>query len=65
MSEIGQIAKLRNTSKISESMETCKKQMTMVDFYRKLAEAEKQVTDGLSLVDGERVFQRLSDKYGN
>lgn len=46
------------------SMETYEKQMFLGDVYRKLAEAEKQVTDGLPLVDGERVFQRLREKYG-
>jgi PHD/YefM family antitoxin component YafN of YafNO toxin-antitoxin module len=46
------------------SMETYERQMAITDIYHKLAEAEKQVTDGLPLVDGEQVFQRLREKHG-
>lgn len=46
------------------SMETYERQMAIVDIYHKLAVAEKQITDGLPLVDGEQVFQRLREKHG-
>ena len=46
------------------SMETYERQLAMVDVYRKLAEAEKQLAEGLPLVDGEQVFQRLREKHG-
>lgn len=46
------------------SMETYEKQMAVADIYRKLAEAEKQMANGLPLMDGEQVFQRLREKHG-
>ncbi|WP_025690676.1 type II toxin-antitoxin system Phd/YefM family antitoxin [Paenibacillus zanthoxyli] len=46
------------------SIETYERQLAMVDVYRKLAEAEKQLAEGLPLVDGEQVFQRLREKHG-
>lgn len=46
------------------SMETYERQLAIVDVYRKLAEAEKQLAEGLPLVDGEQVFQRLREKHG-
>ncbi len=46
------------------SVETYNKQMAIVDVYRKLGEAEKQIADGVPLLDGEKVFARLRAKYG-
>ena len=45
------------------SIETYEKQLALVDVYRKLAEAEKQLADEHSLLDGEEVFKRLRDRY--
>lgn len=45
------------------SMETYEKQLALVDVYRKLGEAEKQIADGLPLLEGEQVFKHLREKY--
>jgi hypothetical protein len=45
------------------SMKTYERQMALVDVYKKLAEAEKQIINGAPLLDGEEVFQKLRDKY--
>jgi PHD/YefM family antitoxin component YafN of YafNO toxin-antitoxin module len=45
------------------SMKTYERQMALVDVYKKLAEAEKQIVDGVPLLDGEEVFKKLRDKY--
>jgi len=47
------------------SMDTYERQMALVGVYKKLAEAEKQIADGTSLLDGEEVFKKLRKKYGN
>ena len=47
------------------SMETYERQMALVGVYKKLAEAEKQITDRTSLLDGEEVFKKLRTKYAN
>jgi prevent-host-death family protein len=46
------------------SIETYERQMALVDIYKKLAEAEKQVIDGTPLLDGEEVFKKLRAKHG-
>jgi hypothetical protein len=46
------------------SIETYERQMALVDIYKKLAEAEKQVIDGTPLLDGEEVFKKLMAKHG-
>ncbi|WP_075109733.1 type II toxin-antitoxin system Phd/YefM family antitoxin [Bittarella massiliensis (ex Durand et al. 2017)] len=46
------------------SMETYERQLGLLDVYRKLGAAEKQVEDGVSLLDGEEVFGRLREKHG-
>lgn len=45
------------------SIETYEKQLALVEVYRKLAEAEKQLADEHSLLDAEEVFRRLRNKY--
>ena len=38
--------------------------MVLAEAYKKLAEAETQITQGIPLVDGEEVFKKLNAKYG-
>jgi hypothetical protein len=57
MPEIRPITDLRNTNEISGE-----RQMALVDVYQKLAEAEKQIADGVPLLDGEEVFEKLRTK---
>ncbi|WP_094606339.1 hypothetical protein SPSIL_029200 [Sporomusa silvacetica DSM 10669] len=45
------------------SMKTYERQMALVEVYKKLAEAEKQIADGVPLLDGEEVFKKLRKKY--
>lgn len=45
------------------SMETYERQFALVDVYKKLGEAEKQIADGVPLLAGEQVFKRLREKY--
>ena len=45
------------------SMKTYERQMALIDVYQKLAEAEKQIADGVQLLDGEEVFKKLRTKY--
>jgi hypothetical protein len=44
-------------------METYERQLALVDVYKKLGEAEKQIADGVPLLEGEQVFKRLRKKY--
>lgn len=46
------------------SMETYESRLALAEVYRKLGEAEKQIADGIPLVDGEQVFKRLREKHG-
>lgn len=45
------------------SMETYERKLAMADVYQKLSEAEKQMADGLPLLEGDQVFQRLRARY--
>ncbi|MCG8498961.1 MAG: type II toxin-antitoxin system Phd/YefM family antitoxin [Firmicutes bacterium] len=45
------------------SMETYERQLALVEIYKKLGEAEKQIADGVPLLEGEQVFKRLREKY--
>ncbi|MDD2372832.1 MAG: prevent-host-death protein [Syntrophomonadaceae bacterium] len=45
------------------SMDTYEKQMGILDVYRKLSAAEKQLEDGVPLLDGKEVFSRLRKKH--
>ena len=44
------------------SIETYEKEIAMAKLYRKLAEAEQQISEGAALIDGEEVFKRLKRK---
>jgi PHD/YefM family antitoxin component YafN of YafNO toxin-antitoxin module len=46
------------------SMETYERQMAVVDIYKKLLEAETEITNGTPLKDGEEVFRKLRTKHG-
>lgn len=46
------------------SMETYEKSMAKLDLYQKLAEAETQIKNGEELIDGEKLFDKLKEKYG-
>ena len=45
------------------SIETYERQLGLVDVYKKLAEAETQIAQGVPLLEGEEVFKKLRDKY--
>ena len=44
------------------SMDTYEKQLGILDVYRKLGAAEKQLEDGVPLLDGDEVIKRLREK---
>lgn len=46
------------------SMDTYEKQLGILDVYRKLGAAEKQLEDGVPLLDGDEVIKRLREKHG-
>jgi PHD/YefM family antitoxin component YafN of YafNO toxin-antitoxin module len=46
------------------SIETYEKQFAMLEVYKKLSEAEQELSQGAALLDGDKVFKRLRDKYG-
>lgn len=45
------------------SVETYEREQMLMDIYRKLGEAEKEIREG-KLLDGKEVFKKLKDKYG-
>lgn len=45
------------------SIDTYERQMVLVEVYKKLSEAEAQITQGIPLLDGEEVFNKLRGKY--
>ncbi|MFA5880621.1 MAG: type II toxin-antitoxin system Phd/YefM family antitoxin [Eubacteriales bacterium] len=45
------------------SIETYERHLALADVYKKLGEAEKQIADGLPLLEGEQVFKRLRKKH--
>ena len=45
------------------SMETYERQLALVEVYKKLAEAETQIAQGVPLLDGEEVFAKLRERY--
>ncbi|MDD3267847.1 MAG: type II toxin-antitoxin system Phd/YefM family antitoxin [Syntrophomonadaceae bacterium] len=45
------------------SIETYERQLGLVDVYKKLAEAETQIAQGVPLLEGTEVFKKLRDKY--
>lgn len=46
------------------SMDTYDKMLGLLDVYRKLGAAEKQIEDNVQLLDGADVFDRLRKKHG-
>lgn len=40
------------------SIDTYESQIALVEAHKKLAEAEEQIAQGISLVDGEEVFKK-------
>jgi len=46
------------------SIETYERQLALVDLYKKLAEAEKEISEGLPLLEGEEVFKKMRAKHG-
>ncbi len=46
------------------SMETYKDKLAKADLYEKLAEAENQIKNGETLLDAEKVFDSIRDRYG-
>jgi len=46
------------------SKETYEKQLGLLEIYRKLSAAEKQLEEGTPLLEGEEVFRRLRAKHG-
>ena len=46
------------------SMETYEKRLGLLDVYRKLGAAEKQLADGAPLLKGSEVFQSLREQHG-
>ena len=45
------------------SIDTYERQLALVDVYKKLAEAEAQIEQGIPMLDGEEVLKKLRDKY--
>lgn len=45
------------------SLETYERQFAIVEIYKKLLEAEKEIAQNSSLLDGEEVFKKLRNKY--
>lgn len=44
-------------------IEVYEKLIAKIDLYAKLMEAEKQIADGMELIDAEDVFTKLRTKY--
>jgi PHD/YefM family antitoxin component YafN of YafNO toxin-antitoxin module len=45
------------------SIETYERQLALLEVYKKLAEAEKQIEQNEPLLDGEEVFKKLRKKH--
>jgi len=45
------------------SIETYERQLALVEVYKKLADAEKELAQGVPLLEGEEIFKKLRDKY--
>lgn len=46
------------------SKETYEKQLGRLEIYRKLSVAEKQLEEGIPLLEGDEVFRKLRAKHG-
>ena len=47
------------------SMEIYESELALVGVYKKLAEAETQISEGATILDGDAVFKKLREKYSN
>ena len=47
------------------SIETYESQLAIVGVYKKLAVVEAQISEGVTLLDGEEVLKKLRNKYAN
>ncbi len=45
------------------SIETYERQLAIANIYKKLSEAEMQIANGGTWVDGDEVFKSLREKY--
>lgn len=45
------------------SVETYERKLALVEVYKKLAEAEAQIKEGIPLLDGDEVFNKVRSKY--
>jgi len=45
------------------SMETYECQIFFAEIYKKLSEAEEEIAQDVPLINGEKVFERLKNKY--
>lgn len=45
------------------SIDTYERKLALLDVYKKLAQAEKEISDGRPLLDGVDVFKKLREKY--
>jgi len=45
------------------SIETYERMLALLNVYKKLGEAEKQIADGVPMLEGEQVFKYLREKY--
>jgi len=45
------------------SIETYERQFALLELYKKLAEAEAQLAEGMPLLKAEEVFEKLRKKY--
>lgn len=57
-------SELFNGDMVIMSMEIYERKMALLEVYKKLSEAEKELADGMPLKDGEKVFKELREKYG-
>ena len=45
------------------SIETYERQLGRAEVYKKLSEAEEEISQGIPLLDGEELFKKLKNKY--
>jgi len=45
------------------SIDTYERQMALLDVYKKLSEAEEQISLGIPLLNGDEVLEKLRKKY--
>ena len=45
------------------SIETYERQLGQAELYKKLSEAEEEISQGIPLLEGEELFKKLKNKY--